>query len=399
MLSRLVRYQLVAFVVVAVTALSVLAVYYLRIPQAAGLRTYPVGLDLPQASGLYDGAPVTLRGVQVGQIQDLGLTPDGVHAQMQVHDGVQIPSDATARVTLASALGEAGVDLVGSSTSALPAGASLRVRPGALPTSTAGLLQAANQLLTSVPRQDLTTTIDALARGFGGNAHEMGGLLDAGSQLTSEAVANEQPTFGLLHDLAPVLATQRDLRGSISRSSRDLATLTHVLAQQRSTLTSLLQASAPMARDTTSFLAGVHGTLARTVRAGDQMSQVLNVYVPGLRQMLIVFPALLEAEKSVQPLHPDPKAYVESALSFKLSLNDPPVCTQGFADAGQQRDPGDESPAPLPKDSYCKVAHDDPRVVRGARNDPCPNDAARRGATAIECGLIFDPAEIRKGAR
>jgi phospholipid/cholesterol/gamma-HCH transport system substrate-binding protein len=45
--------------------------------------------------------------------------------------------------------------------------------------------------------------------------------------------------------------------------------------------------------------------------------------------------------------------------------------------------------------SYCKVAHDDPRVVRGARNFPCPNSPTRRSATAAGCGLVFQKVDAR----
>lgn len=47
-----------------------------------------------------------------------------------------------------------------------------------------------------------------------------------------------------------------------------------------------------------------------------------------------------------------------------------------------------------PTDSWCKIGKDDPRIVCGARNLPCPNAPGRRGATAKECGLTFDRVTV-----
>jgi phospholipid/cholesterol/gamma-HCH transport system substrate-binding protein len=82
--------------------------------------------------------------------------------------------------------------------------------------------------------------------------------------------------------------------------------------------------------------------------------------------------------------------------SINLDLRagfDPPVCTTGFPDANNFRDPNDKTVVPVDSDTYCKVAKNSPLVVRGARNAPCPN-SDKRGPYAFSCGLVFDRIQV-----
>jgi phospholipid/cholesterol/gamma-HCH transport system substrate-binding protein len=74
---------------------------------------------------------------------------------------------------------------------------------------------------------------------------------------------------------------------------------------------------------------------------------------------------------------------------FKISINDPPPCNTGFLPPTMMRTPGDTTLRDLPTDLYCKVAQNDPMVVRGARNYPCQEFPGKRAPTIQLCR---DPA-------
>jgi phospholipid/cholesterol/gamma-HCH transport system substrate-binding protein len=119
------------------------------------------------------------------------------------------------------------------------------------------------------------------------------------------------------------------------------------------------------------------------------VGRVLEVYLPNIEHMLIVLPALENSMLNLLAPAVEGDPYDWLKLDFKTPANNSPACVEGFEYTRHQRDPNDVNSAPIPQDSYCKVPPSDPRVVRGVRNDPCPQDPSRRGPTARACGLVF----------
>lgn len=392
MLTTLVRRQLIAFVLVTALAVGVLLVVYLRVPAKLGIGRYDVSLALPDAGGLYAGAPVTFRGSQVGEISSVGLTRTGVVARLSLEKSVSIPRDSRAEVADGSVIGEPYLDLVptsGGDAAPLRSGDTIPASQVSLPIKTGRLFQQADRLLGALPDGALTTTIDEAARALQGNQDALTGIIDSGQKLTDAATSNLEPTTDLLDKLQPVLATQQRLQSRISSSVDNLDALTAALAESDPSIRRLLARGPATAARVDTVITKLHRTLPGVLTATEELTDVLAVYHPAIKSLLITIPALIEAQSAVAIYEPDQK-YGEAGLSFKLQVNDPPTCDTGFPEAGHQRAPEDTSPKALPKDSYCKVPHDDPEVVRGARNMPCPNNPALRGATAAQCGLVFD---------
>ena len=79
MLTLGTRVKLVAFVLLAVAVLAFTAVRYANLGRYLGLSGYyTVKLELPNAGGLFPNADVTYRGVSVGRVAAMSLTPDGI---------------------------------------------------------------------------------------------------------------------------------------------------------------------------------------------------------------------------------------------------------------------------------------------------------------------------------
>ena len=75
--------------------------------------TYHVNVKLPASGGLLANQDVTLRGIQIGKIEHLSLTPEGVDAQIKINDGVDVSESSKARVAGLSAAGEQYLDFDG----------------------------------------------------------------------------------------------------------------------------------------------------------------------------------------------------------------------------------------------------------------------------------------------
>jgi ABC-type transporter Mla subunit MlaD len=116
MIDRLTKIQLGIFAVITAITLTVMAIFYLRLPATFGIGTYGVSADFVAGGGLYKNANVTYRGVAVGRVESVGLNPSGVTADMRLNSGTSIPSNVTATVKSVSAVGEQYIDLVPPST-------------------------------------------------------------------------------------------------------------------------------------------------------------------------------------------------------------------------------------------------------------------------------------------
>ena len=112
MRSKLVRFQLVVFTLVAVLAVGNAAINYLGFKRVTGIGMYSISAEFERAGGLYVNSLVTYLGVDVGVVKTIELGPDRATAQLQIDSDFQIPKDSRAYVRSVSAIGEQYLDLV-----------------------------------------------------------------------------------------------------------------------------------------------------------------------------------------------------------------------------------------------------------------------------------------------
>lgn len=395
MLPTLIRRQLVAFVLVSFLAMSLLGIRYLEIPEGFGLGRFDVTVPLSHASGLYPNAPVTYRGVQIGKVSDVRLTPDGTIATLSLKDDSAVPASARVQIRNGSVIGEPFLNL--SSTSSadvrnLREGDRIPGDRVTLPIATGSFLTEVRELVNSIPTEALRTTLDESAAALQ-DTGALPSIIDSSTSLTRTASQNKQQTFDLFDNAEQVLETQEELHKDIRSTVRDLEDFSGALADGDHALREVLERGGPATAKAIAFIRALSTSLPALTQDLADFGKMLNVYQPSIKHLLIVFPGTLEAQATVQRYYPA-QDYGESGLSFKLTVNNPPVCYEGFPEAFHQRAPENLSPLPLPPNSYCKVAPSDPRIVRGARNMPCPHDPDKRGARAEDCGLVFNPREI-----
>ena len=105
--------RLTALVLVALLGVSYIA--FDVIGWRIGAQPYQVTVNLPRGGGLYSDGFVTYRGVDVGRISSLTLSPTGAVATLAIDPGTVIPANAIAHVHELSVAGEQYLDLVPSS--------------------------------------------------------------------------------------------------------------------------------------------------------------------------------------------------------------------------------------------------------------------------------------------
>lgn len=385
------RRKLALLSVINVVTLLVVAVNYLGVLSALGIGVYDVRLDLPATGGLHAASVVTYEGVEVGKVTSLSVDGAGrVTADLQIREAARIPRDVTAAVHEMSPVGEQYVDLtatLGDTSAYLRDGSVIAARRVRLPVSAPQMFDQVDRLLQSLPKHSLQTLMAqmyAATRDIGAPA---GQLLASSVELQDAASHNVGNTVGLIDALVPVLATQRATGPQILGSLHDLGTFTGQLRTSDPAFRRLLSASRPLAKEVDATIGDLR-PLPQTLADSATVTNVLSTYRPNLEDMLTTFPAVLSGMLNLLSWIPgDPWGYLKEDL--KTPLNNPPPCTTGFPAGAHERDPNDLSPGPVPKDSYCKLPHSDPRVVRGVRNMPCPHAPLVRGPKASSCGYRF----------
>lgn len=383
--DRLTRIQLAIFAVITAITLTVMAIFYLRLPATFGIGTYGVSADFVAGGGLYKNANVTYRGVAVGRVESVGLSPNGVIAQMRLNSETAIPSNVTATVKSVSAVGEQYIDLVPPSSPAsskLTNGSRIERQNTRIGQDVADLLKRAETLLNSLGDTRLRELLHETFIAANGSGPELARLFESARLLVDEANANYPQVSQLIDQAGPFLQAQIRAGGDIKSLSDGLARFTSEVRQADPQLRDTL-ATAPGATDEASTaFSGIRPNFPTLAASLANLGRVGVIYNKSIEQLLVVLPALFAAITTAAGGGPQDEG---AKLDFKLDLNDPPPCAVGFLPPPLMRTPADETVRELPRDMYCKTAQNDPSTVRGARNYPCQEFPGKRAPTIQLC--------------
>ncbi|OBA70656.1 mammalian cell entry protein [Mycolicibacterium elephantis] len=385
MFSRTARIQLWVFAVVTVISVGAIALLYVRIPARLGLGTYEVTANFVAGGGLYENANVTFRGVQAGRVEAVQLTNDGVSAHMRLNSDIKIPENSTATVKSVSAVGEQYVDFVppaDPSTEVLRNGATIPEGRTAIPQDVAEMLREADRLVSSLDNTRLRDLLREAFEAFNGAGPELARLIQSARVLIDEANAAWPQTSALIDQAGSLLEAQIRSGEDIRSLADGLARLTSEVAGADPQLRSLLATAPGAAAEANETFSGIRPSFPVLAANLANFGRVGVIYRKSIEQALVIFPAL---QASLLTIGGQLPADEGGKQDFKISINDPPPCNTGFLPPSEIRTPGDTTLRDLPTDLYCKVAQNDPMVVRGARNYPCQEFPGKRAPTIQLC--------------
>lgn len=389
-LHRRIKIQLVIFAIIALTAVSIMALRFMDLPaQLFGVGQYTVTVQLPKAGGLYSTGNVTYRGTEVGRVQDVVLTDDGVEAVLALQSGIDIPSNLQAEVHSQSAIGEQYIALLPRDGSSRPLrqGDVIRVQDTSVPPDINALLTAANDGLRAIPGDNLTTLIDESYTAFGGLGPELSRIVRGATDLSLSAGENLDPFLELVDKAQPVLDSQSNTSGDIQRWAGHIADVTASLKDRDGAVAGLLENGGPAAAEATAVLDRLQPTLPVLMANLTSIGKVALTYHDNIEQLLVLVPHAVAASQAGIVANAGTKqAYRGQYLSFNLNINLPPPCTTGFLPAQQRRVPTEvDAPDRAPGDLYCRTPQDSPFNVRGVRNTPCAGIPGKRAPSARLC--------------
>jgi phospholipid/cholesterol/gamma-HCH transport system substrate-binding protein len=293
-------------------ALLLLTFYLKKLPFVA--NTYALTAEFADAAGLGPDNEVRVAGIKVGRVTDVKLAADRVIVSMDINDGVDIPQDSKAEISLKTILGTKFVTIYATGDAApYEDGGRIPLAQTSIPFEIYQIANAAVDLLTDVDGAQLNNAFDALA------------------DLTVDPNRNLARTVDGAADVLGTLAGKRDAIDTVIQKGREVletldqsapeiqAILQHtnavmeVLARRRSTVQSLLR--------NTELLATQLGGLLKEKRP--ELDSILNDLHATLK---IVDASLGQVEEALRVLGPSTEAFARIAYNGRWAS----ICTMAL---------------------------------------------------------------------
>jgi phospholipid/cholesterol/gamma-HCH transport system substrate-binding protein len=302
MLSRVVRLQVIVFMVVALIGVGYTGAKYVGLDDLFGGSGYTVKAQLADSGGVFTNAEVTYRGVAIGRIGELRLTRDGVEVDLKIEsDAPQVPSDVEAVVSNRSAAGEQYIDLRPRRSGGpfLTAGSVIAQQNTRTPLAVETVLLNLDELVNSLPKDDLRTVVDELYDATEGTAPDLQALLDSSASFTREASKHLPQTTRLITDASTVLKTQLDVSDALKKFGSNAKLIAKALKDADGDLRQILSTAPKAARQVSGLLRETGPNLSALMTHLLTTTTVIGSEINGLEQLLAVSPDVVSAAGKV----------------------------------------------------------------------------------------------------
>ena len=254
-------------------------------PVTAFFSAPGVGQQLPI------GGDVKVRGVLVGRINSFELGEDGVIVHMRLDEGQRVPVDSRAEIRSKTVFGQKWIELIppsgGGEGPFLSAGDSIPDERTKEPLEFERALQLGHDLLSAIPLDDLSLTLNTLAEGFRGQEDDARTAIDRGL-VALRAVNRRSGDFDLsLRQLREFSAwlddNDTDLLGFMASLDEANRALVGAAPAFRANLTSVPQFFDRFA----AFQESIEGDLGRLVEDGATVAEIVAARSDDLTDIIV----------------------------------------------------------------------------------------------------------------
>jgi len=368
MITTRTKRQLMVFVLITLLGVSYVGARYARLDRLFFDTSYHVDAHFVDSGGIFTGAEVTYRGVRVGQVSAMHLTREGVDVVLAIDKGNDtIPRESRALVGNKSAVGEQYVELQPQTNDKpyLVDGSEIAQDNTEIPVSTTELLTNLDNVVNSVPQDDLRTVVAETGAAFKDSGRDLRQIIDTSNAFIETANANFDTTTALIRDSDVVLRTQVDKESAIRSFSRDLALFSGTLAGNDDALRRLIDNGGATATQLRTFLEDNEVELGSLIRNLVTTGEITVKHLDGIRQLLVLYPYVVEGGFSTVGKGPDGKYDAEFGLVLQ---NDPPTCKKGY-ESTKVRSPQNRKDIPMNEKAHCSEPGSKSNA-RGAQHAP-----------------------------
>src|SRR5581483_9078699 len=220
----------------------------------------------------------------------------------------------------------------------------------------------------SIDTGALATSVHELGAAFLGTGNALGQILDTSNSFVHLADQNFGVTTALIKDSNTVLSTQVGQVDAIRAFAQDLSLFSDTLAGANPSVIKLLENGSAGALQLKQFLDQYGVDLGTLISQALTTGQVVEQNIPGLRQVLVLYPYVVEGGFSVVGYDSGTGDY---RASFGLALQNNPVCSQGY-ESTVQRSPSDGTTRIMNTNARCTepITKIDPRGTQNAPRAP-----------------------------
>ncbi|MEV5652810.1 MlaD family protein [Nocardia sp. NPDC052254] len=368
-MSRLVRFQLIAFAVIAVLGVAFVGARYIHLDHMLGFGQYDVRVTAKETANLSKGAEVTYRGVPVGRVDSLDVTPDGVMIYLELDAGKpKVPASAKAVIANRSAIGEQYLDLVPESAKGPYLRAGSVIEGAETPIPVEDLLSSVNHFASTTDLQALSTTVTELGKAFDGQGDNLRILIDSLNKFSKTGVDALPQTVQLIQDAQTVLGTQADQSPAIRTFSDGLDRLAVQLRANDPDIRRLIGTGADAGTQIGKLLDESGQPLTTDLSNLRLLLQAVSPQTYTLKPLLQMLPLLSIGGSATAP------GDNTSHFGLVLETNNPPACTVGYEgtkrilDEMKAQNPNFDDTRddfPFNTDAKCTVPFGSPTDVRG----------------------------------
>lgn len=362
MITRRTKVQLLVFVVITLVGVSFVGARYAKLDRLFYDSSYDVTAHFASSGGIFAGAEVTYRGVKIGRVDQLTLTEQGVDVQLAIEDDFDaIPADTIALVGNKSAVGEQYVELQPTTDEGpyLEDGSEIAVEDTRTPIQVETLLSHLATTVGSVDLDALRTTVSELGAAFAGTGEDLQQIIDTGNGFINAANDNFDTTTALIRDANTVLTGQIESESAIRSFARDLSLFTGALADADPEINRLLDNGSGAAVALRRLIEENEVELGDLVNNLITTGEIVTRRLPGIEQILVIYPYVVEGGFTVVSKSPDTGLY---DAHFGLILTTQPICTEGY-ESTDRRPPQNGENRPMNEKARC----DEPPTVTNAR--------------------------------
>jgi len=331
MITKRTKMQLVIFALITLVGVSFVGARYARLDRLVFDNSYQVVAHFADSGGIFAGAEVAYRGVAVGQVKTMKLTPHGVDVVLDIEkSSAKIPSDTRAVVANRSAVGEQYVDLQPETKSGpyLSTGSQIPVDKTETPISTTKLLTDVDTTVNSVNKKSMQTVVSELGQAFHGGGQDLGRLIDSSNSFITTANRNVDMTTSLLEEGNTVLDTQIAKSDAIKSFAKDLSLFSTTLAGSDKDLRRVIENGSATANQLRTFLEENKVDLGSLINNVVTTGEVTGKHLDGTEMILVVYPYVVAGGFTV--VDKDPSTGLYDAHFGMILTQDPSVCHQGY---------------------------------------------------------------------
>lgn len=357
LLSQRIYLSLVGVVTIGLIVAAYLVASVLDTPLTD--RGKEVTVEMAYTGGLYEGSPVTYRGVKIGKISKIQLTDDGVEATAKLITTEDIPVNSDVKVRSLSPVGEQYLDFQPHGTKGpfLEDGDRIHADQVQLPKTLAETVVSIKGLLDQINADHIQTALGQIAIGLQGTSEDVGRLVDQGIALLKDLDANWPRTERLLRNGNTVLhiaPSERDNIATLARSGRDFASF---LKNYDPTFRKLLEGAPAQLDQVSQLLDDAQKILPALLDRTIELNDTLAARDPHLRALLQNY------ARGVGSLA---NTFRHGELVLRAMFATQEICSYGTT----RRQPTDTTRHDFQTGGHCPASF--PAIKRGAAHAPPP---------------------------